>query len=901
MKVSTNSTTDNADAPSQPLTQLSGQPLTTALVRNQAIQLQSRLQEMFNAGKPAESISQFRCKTIDTLLQEIWQQTIHNKKLSLLAVGGYGRGELQPGSDIDLLIVADRESQLDESKTEISAFITLLWDMGLEVGQSVRTLAQCASEARKDITVATALMEVRDLCGPPRVGDLERVLSSRRQWSSRKFFLAKLEEQRQRHLSFGESSYMLEPNIKESPGGLRDLQTILWIAKRHYKVALMNELVKLGFLEQDELETLRRVRNFFWWIRTGLHLLNGRKDDQLLFHHQRELARLAGYEDSESALAVEIFMKSYYQAVMELRRLNEMLMQRLREEILMGRRSNRTQRLNDRFQLRKQHIEVVDPQVFVRNPEALVELFLLLAKYKSIIHGVHADTIRLVRNHCYLIDDHFRQNSVGNQFFIELLAEPYGVFEELRRMHRYGVLGALFPEFQRVTGQMQHDLFHVYTVDEHSLLCVRNVLRFASEEVTPALPECQQLYLNLPRPECLLIAALTHDIGKGLGGNHSQLGAQTATQICSQLKLSTTDSETVVWLVGVHLDMSSLSQNADTSDADVISRFADHVGSLENLDYLYLLTIADMQATGPSVWNSWKGSLLRQLYRITRRQIQHGGKEAAATTRLSTTLNEALALLPNERVTASQAQSFWDTLDDEYFQRFSPAEMAWHAHHIIPVLGNRSAQVVATRNLPERGGTGVFVYTADRPKLFAAIASELDKQGLKVVDARIMTTADSYALDTFIVLDTAGKAISSHEGRQTIRHALRRALASTHLTPKPSTRRADRQIKAFRFPAVIRFEPGSNAASRIMELTANDHPGLLVTVATILANHYVSILSARLNTYGERVQDQFTITMPDLDEAATQALLAELRAELAAAFDPATGQKTAPITMDRQR
>ncbi|MDF1817172.1 MAG: [protein-PII] uridylyltransferase [Immundisolibacteraceae bacterium] len=880
--------------------ELTENPLTTTLVRDYASELQNQLQQMFDAGETAERISQHRCEIIDTLLQGIWRQTIHDNNLSLVAVGGYGRGELQPGSDIDLLILADNDTQIRESDGEIRGFVTLLWDMGLEVGQSVRTLGQCVSEARKDLTVITALLEIRDLSGKPRVVDLQRVLSPRRLWSSRRFFKAKLEEQQQRHLSFGESSYKLEPNIKESPGGLRDLQTIAWIALRHYGVTSLDELADRGFLDQKELHTLQESRNLLWWIRTGLHLLNGRKDDQLLFHHQRELARIAGYKDGENALAVESFMKSYYRAVMELRRLNEMFMQRLNEEIMIRRRSNRTRRLNDRFQLRRQQLEVVDDQVFVRHPEALIELFLLMARYRTIVTGVNAATIRLVRNHCHLIDDEFRRNNLGSKLFLDLLRAPFGVYEQLRRMHRYGVLGAFLPEFRRVTGQMQHDLFHVYTVDEHTLLCVRNTLRFADSEETDDSSEYHPLYQQLAKPELLILAALTHDIGKGRGGNHSEIGADVAGDFGVQLELSAQDSKIVTWLVGAHLDMSSLSQNADISDPEVIERFAEHVETQERLVYLYLLTVADMQATGPTVWNSWKGSLLKQLFQATRRYLQVDTETHQQDQDPATIQEETLALLPAEKVTAAQARRIWSQLDDDYFQRFTPAEMAWHAKYVVPKLDHDHALVVATRNFPERGGTGLFVYTADRPSLFAVIATELDKQGLDIVDARIITSSNGFALDTFIVLDSNGRPVKARERRRTIRHVIRKALESGSSIPTLPSRRLDRQTKAFRFPAGIHFEPGTTSASRQMELTASNQPGLIATVATILASHYVSILNARINTYGERVQDQFTITLPDLDDTATEALLAELKAEISEALSPDDGQKSAPITMDQQ-
>ena len=844
---------------------------------------------MFAADELAERISEYRCLIIDALLKAIWKQTITEPDVSLLAVGGYGRGELQPYSDIDLLILADSETPLRVAQEQISQFVTLLWDLGLEVGQSVRTLAQCVTEAKKDITVITSLLEARDLCGAPKIDLLEQRLSRRRLWSSRKFFTAKLEEQALRHENFGNTSYVLEPNIKESPGGLRDLQTILWIAMRHYRVATVEKLAELGFLDQGELETLKQSRGFLWWIRTGLHLISQRKDDNLLFHQQRELATLAHYEDREEALAVEAFMKSYYRAATELRRLNEMLMQRLREQILMARRSNRTRRLGDHFQLRKAHIEVINDQVFEKHPQALLEMFVLIARFSAIIDGVHADTIRLIRNQLHLIDADFRRNPLHNQMFMDFLREPYGISNGLWKMHLYGVLGAFFPDLHRVTGQMQHDLFHIYTVDEHTLKAVSNVRLNSRPEWVEEMPQCHDIYQEIAKPELLLLAALLHDIGKGLGGNHSKLGATIARTFCHRLQLTTVDTQLVVWLVEAHLDMSSLSQNADIEDPIIINRFASHVGSLARLDHLFLLTIADMRATGPNVWNRWKGSLLQQLYRATRQLFETGLETQTHPTDTEQTKQSALVLMALENVTAEQAHNFWGRLDLSYFSRFSAAEISWHAKHLIPALANPEKPVVATRNFPERGGTGVFVYSADRPNLFAAIASSLDREGLGIVDARILTTADGFALDTFIVLDADGELLQSIDQRRAIRHAVRRALEPKQLSPKPNQRRQDRQSKAFLFASTVKFNSGPQPYTRLMEVTCSDQPGLLATIAMILSDHQVAILDARINTYGERVQDQFTILLPEdeLTEKDSQdQLLDRLTESLTTTLDP---------------
>lgn len=868
---------------------LDQKPLKPRAIRDYMADLQLKLKTLFEQGETATSISHYRCQLVDTVLTTLWQQTIELNSLSLLAVGGYGRAELQPGSDIDLLIIAEKESQLKRADEQIRRFITLLWDIGLEVGQSVRTLAQCAAEARKDITVITAMMEARDLCGKPQLETLATKLSPRRIWPSRKFFLAKLEEQRQRHREFGESGFLLEPNIKESPGGLRDLQTILWVAMRHYRVRSLDELVDLGFLHQGELETLLSSRELLWWIRTGLHVIYDRKDDQLLFDQQRELAAMAGYRDRAGELAVEAFMKSYYQAVTELRRLNEMLLQKLHEEILMGRRSNRSRPLGSNFQLRRGHIEAVDPKVFERQPQALLEIFVLLARYGSVIEGVHAETIRLIRNHCYLIDDSFRADPRCNELFLEFLREPFGVSHQLWRMHRYGVLDRFFPEIERVSGLMQHDLFHVYTVDEHTLWTVRNLRLFTRPEWVPEMVECHDLYRNLEKPELLILAALLHDIGKGLGGNHSQLGAEIAEKFCQQLGLHNLDRELVSWLVKVHLDMSSLSQNADTSDPDIIARFADHVGSLNRLNQLYLLTIADMRATGPTVWNSWKGALLKQLYNATREFLQAKGTSEPLIIDPLLIRRQALDRLPAEGVDKQQAETLWQRFGEEYFLRFSPAEIAWQSKHLLTVLNRGRDQVVATRNFPEQGATGIFVYCRDREYLFSALSGALDRQMLDIVDARILTTADGYAIDTFMVLDDSGALVSDPQQRQRIRHTIRRLLSAETLTADPGSRRETRQKKAFGFPASVEFAAVNGNQQVVMHLTCYDQPGVLSQVSAILADHQIPIVDARINTYGERVEDHFTLDICNLPEHQREQHFEQISDKIRAALDPDEG------------
>ncbi|NIR60654.1 MAG: [protein-PII] uridylyltransferase, partial [Gammaproteobacteria bacterium] len=634
----------------------------------------------FRTDAPATELVHGRTRLVDQLIVRAWHRSVGPgaTPIALVAVGGYGRGELLPRSDIDLMILLD-EAGRERYREDVTTFITFLWDIGLEVGHSARTVADCVDEATRDITVATNLMEARILAGAPDLFESMRAaVGPERIWPSREFFAAKWQEQQARHHHFDDTAYNLEPNIKEGPGGLRDIQMVGWVAKRHFGATTLHDLVQHRFLTEREYHSLIEGQEFLWRIRFALHTLTDRREDRLLFDHQRTLADLFDYSDAEHALAVEQFMQRYYRTITELNRLNEMLLQLFQEAILLVDAPGEPEPINKRFQARRGFIEAASEDVFRRHPFALLEIFLHLMQRPS-LKGVRATTIRLIRDHCHLIDEDFRRDLRARTLFVEILRQPGDLSAELGRMNRYGVLAAYLPVFGRVVGQMQYDLFHVYTVDEHTLTVVRNVGRFVGPESTREFPLAHEIYQRLPKPELLYLAAMFHDIAKGRGGDHSELGAQEAEVFCREHGLSRADTGLVTWLVFNHLLLSMTAQRRDVSDPEVVAAFARQVGDQRRLDYLYLLTMADIRGTNPKLWNSWRAALLLELYTETKRALRAGLEHVREEAELiRETKEQAAQRLAADGISAEAIVPLWQDFPDEYFLRHRPDEVAWH-------------------------------------------------------------------------------------------------------------------------------------------------------------------------------------------------------------------------------
>lgn len=860
-----------------------GKPAQQAL-RQILTEAQAGLQQQFLDGVDAAQLVHAKAALIDQALRRVWQDHFGStdSELALIAVGGYGRGELHPCSDIDLLILLRREAH-EEYRETLEQFVMFLWDIGLEVGQSIRTIAECVTEASADITIATNLIESRLLAGPENLfSEMRLETGPDRLWSSRDFFAAKLNEQISRHLKYNESYYNLEPNVKEGPGGLRDLQMIGWVAKRHFNADTLDELVKHDFLSTEEYQQLIESQNFLWRVRFALHTLTKRHEDRLLFDFQRTIAQQFGYQDEDANLAVEGFMKDYYRTLMELNRLNEILLQHFQEAILYADDPGIPVNINKRFRTRKGFIEVTSKNVFKRYPFALLEIFLLLEQNPD-IKGIRASTLRLILSHRHLIDDKFRDDIRNRSLFMEILRQPDGITHQLRRMNRFGILALYIPEFGAITGLMQYDLFHIYTVDEHTLMVIRNMRRLMLEKHQDELPFCSKIMAKTPKPELLYIAGLYHDIAKGRGGDHSVLGAIDAKKFCAHHSLNWYDTELVSWLVSSHLLMSATAQRKDISDPEIIAEFADEVGDATRLDYLYMLTVSDMRATNNTIYNSWKDSLLRELYTAARRVLRHG-HHVGLSEHSHIVKREAQLRLDRQHVAPDKVERLWASLGDDYFVRHTVEEIVWHSDAIIQNDG-RDFPLILVQQHAERGGTEIFIHMPNKDHLFATTTRTLDQLGLSIHDARIITSDMDYTFDTYVVMEEDGDAISSSFRIEDILDSLKRELKAISFVDKQVTRRSARRLKHFDTKTRIRFSLDGRNQRTIMELVTADRPGLLSYIGQSLMECNINLQNAKIATIGERVEDVFFIT-DDKDKPITdEACLNRLRESIVSALD----------------
>ena len=830
------------------------------IFREQIKSVQHKLKELFGSGRSATELVCLHARIIDQILAHAWSLYFdeNDKNICLLAVGGYGRGELHPHSDIDLMILLRKSAK--PYQNEIIAFTTFLWDIGLEVGHSVRTLKECIREAKNDITVVTNMQEARLLTGPQDLFDKQKIqCGPGKIWPSNKFFAEKLNEQINRHAKFNDTAYNLEPNIKEGPGGLRDIQMIGWVAKRHFGAESLHDLVTHKFLTENEYKMLHEGQAFLWQIRYGLHIAAHRREDRLLFDHQRTLARQFGYQDDSKNLGVEKFMKQYYRTIMELSRLNEMLLQLFDEEILSKRKSTKLVQINKRFQARKDYLEVTHPETFKYYPFALLEVFLLMAQHAE-LKGVTANTIRLIRHNHHLIDAQFREDIKCRSLFMEILRQPHGVTHELRRMNRYGVLAAYVPAFEKIVGQMQHDLFHVYTVDEHTLMVIRNIRRFTVPEFYNEFPMCSRIIQEIPKPELLILAGLFHDIAKGRGGDHSTLGAEEAATFCKKHDLSNYDANLVSWLVQNHLIMSTTAQRKDISDPEVVHEFACTVGNINRLNYLYILTVADIRGTSPDVWNTWKDALLKELYYATKNALRRGlDNPILEAENIANTKETALSLLEKSDINREITFRIWERFENDYFLRYQPEEVCWHTTEILKTT-DKDLPLILIRHTAQRGGNVIFIYTHAHDRIFAHATSAIEQLGLTVADARIMTTRDDYILDTFVILDESGAVITDTSRLNDITARLKaRLLHPESELPEPA-QHLTRQTKAFRIGTNTIFWQDEKNNRTAMQVTAYDRPGLLSRIAKAMLDCNVLLQNAKIATFGERAEDIFYIT-----------------------------------------
>ncbi len=837
----------------------------------------ARLCRRFDQDDDIDRLLALRARAVDQLIRDAWQRCVPDSAaLSVHAVGGYGRGELFPRSDVDVLVLGEPEQQ-QRHQPALARLFALLWDAGLPVSHAVRSASQCTAAAA-DQTVLTALIESRPLvAGAGARAALAAAVAAERVWPARAFFLAKREELQTRHQRFGDTADNLEPDIKDGPGGLRDLQTLGWMALRAFGVRDLEALVGLGHVGGDEAAALRRERRELARLRYGLHLVANRPEERLRFDYQKTLAQRLGFSDDLQNLGVEKMMQRFYRSAAIVRRLSDRLLQRFEEQfdgeaVL--------EPLDEGFSLRRGYLAADAPD-WPRG--SVLEVFALFASWAAHrdVRGLHSLTARALAEVLTALPSYTAATPLARERFMALLRGPRAV-ETLNRMARLGVLGQWIPAFAKVSGRMQFDLFHVYTVDQHTLMVLRNLALFAAGRADERFSITHEVWPRLRKPELLLLAGLFHDIAKGRGGDHSELGAVDARAFCQAHLLSEADTELVAWLVEQHLRMSVTAQKQDISDPEVIHRFASLVGTRERLDHLYLLTCADIAGTSPKLWNAWKDRLLADLYFATRRALREGLEHPAPREeRLREARESTRVLMRVQGHDDATIERQFAGMPDESFLRFRPEQLAWQASSLIEVALGQTL-VKARRAAPDNDALEVFVYSPDRDGLFAAIVMTLDRKGYGIHRARVLDAPNGAIFDTFEVLPTDGYA-ESDPAR--LAAALRDALAGDLQRLRPSRRAVPRQLRHFRFAPRVEFSESAGGRRTRLSLVAPDRPGLLADVAQVLRGQHLRVHDARIATFGERAEDQFQIT-DEHDQPLPDASRQALRDALVACLDP---------------
>ena len=822
--------------------------------------IQSPTFGMRNVHKLLHQLAHLADETLITL----WNQAGLQEPLALLAVGGFGRGELFPHSDVDVLVLLPDDVSAETNadlKKSIETFISHCWDVGLEIGSSVRTLGECLAESAKDVTIQTALLEFRLIAGCKDLTEQFRV-SFFNALDPKAFFVAKSLEMSQRHAKFEDTPYALEPNCKESPGGLRDLHIILWASKAAGFGNSWEDLANNGLATPFEVKQIQRNESLLMLIRARLHMTAQRREDRLIFDMQTTIAEAFGYQNltltgsngkHSMARASEALMKRYYWCAKAVAQLNQILLMNIEERL--NPITHAIQPINERFNDKAGMIDVSHDNLYKNDPHAILETFIVFQNTVG-IKGLSARTLRALYNARGLMNARFRNDPVNRANFMRILLAHDGITHAMRLMNQTSVLGRYLWVFRRIVGQMQHDLFHVYTVDQHILMVLRNVRRFFMVEHTHEYPLCSQLASGWDKPWVLYVAALFHDIAKGRGGDHSDLGAIEANRFCKQHNIGPEDSQLIQFLVAEHLTMSHIAQKADLSDPDVIANFAQRVGNERTLTALYLLTVADIRGTSPKVWNAWKGKLLEDLYRYTARIL--GGETPDPQTEVQARKREALVLLALHSLPHEAHKSLWDTLDVSYFMRHDATDIAWHTKHLSRYVATEQA-IVKVRRSPVGEGLQVMVYTMDQPDLFARICGYFDQAGLSIQDARIHTSNKGYALDTFQIVTTYDLDEHYRELCSQIENDLRLTISSAEQLPTPSKGRISRRVKSFPIAPRVSLRPDEKAQLWLLNISASDRLGLLYSVAQVLARHRIEVQLAKIATLGERVEDTFLI------------------------------------------
>lgn len=807
----------------------------------------------FREGADASALARRRGESVARIVVHVWTACLGDVTgAALFAVGGFGRGLLFPYSDVDLLVLADHPEPARLRALE-QCFATL-WDVGLKVGHAVREPAQCRTLAAKDATVFTSLLDARRLVGDPAFDEkLRAIVDDPVLWPPREYLTARRAERDTRHARFDDTAYNLEPNLKDGPGGLRTLDSLRWLGRRLAHANDFGEMVAEGLLDPAEHDTLLQAEATLRRYRFALHLEAGRPEERLLFDYQRALATRLGFEDEhEKNLGVEQFMQGYYRAASQVDRLGVQITERF-EEMLDA--VCTPEPVGTDFVRFGKRLAACDPELFMRHPAALVDIFIARLHTPGLI-GFSADTMRRIHQATAVHGTSLADDPEVLQSFLRLLRAGAPAVEALWRMNRHGLLAAILPAFGQVFGRMQYDLFHVYTVDEHTLRVLRNMARFAEASTQGEFPLACEIWPTLPKPEVLLLAALFHDIAKGRGGDHSVLGEEEACAFGAKLGLPEADIDRVAWLVRWHLLMSTTAQRQDITDPDVVHRFAEAVGGRERLGQLYLLTIADIIGTSPRLWNAWKDRLLADLYTATRYALRSDvTRSRNAAARLHDCRVQALALLQSSGFDAAAVERVWIGFPELSFLRHRPEQIAWQTAAILHSKG--SMPLIAVHPLSIRGSTELFVYTPDRDGLFASVTAMLDRLHFSVVEARVLSSPTGMALDTFLLLEADSQQPASPLRAEELHQRLQRALAQPGLI-QPPRRSMSRHLRHFQMSPRIDFKLVGERTQ--MALVCSDRPGLLAAVAQVMAACDVRVHDARIATFGERVEDFFQLT-----------------------------------------
>ena len=781
---------------------------------------------------------------------------ISNDEISLIAVGGYGRKEFYPKSDTDLLILINDQKK-DQHKKNISHFLAYLWDIGIEVSHSTRTIKECITEGSRDISIATTLLESRYISGSKKMFEnlIKTIDESKSFWNNKDFYQEKVDEQIKRHLQFNNTAYNLEPDIKNGPGSLRDLHTIFWLCKKFLGIDRIEELLNHNILTEKQLQQLINSRNFLSLIRYSLHSETKRAENRLLFEYQKKLAKQLNYEDQDHLIGVEIFMQDYYKSARTISRMNEIILQTLKQQFLEI-SENKVKDINQNFQIKNQLVGLKDDISFKDKPALLLEIFLLFQKNKD-IEGIDAKTIGLITNNLHLINKDFRRKIEHKEIFLEILKAPEGVTHELRRMNLYGVLGHYIPAFGLIEGRMQYDLFHAFTVDEHTLFVVSNLRRLALTRFNHEFPEDSQKMQAIESPEILYIAGLFHDIAKGRGGDHSIIGAEEAEVFCLDHGLTNYDSKVVSWLVMNHLVFSLTAQKKDIYDPNVIRDLALLIGDELRLDYLYLLTVCDVRATNPTLWNSWKKRLFDDLYLLTKKALREGLEEPIDKEEL---IREKITLTKNElnNHEFQNVENFLSYFDDDYFIKFNMNEILKQSLVMINRnIPNKAQDIIDISAIDNEDYFYAFVFTQIDNESFYKITSIFEQEGVSVRDAKVVRVNEEYCIYSFYFDHMRTMKDEINQKNEAINKYINEAMTSDSFSAQSGPQILSRRLRSFDKKVDISFSEDRIHNRTVMEITCIDRPGLLSNISKILKEESIWIQSAKIATIGEKADDIF--------------------------------------------